>query len=175
MRTNDIDDLQDALNAYKHFEDMAHEIAQECSALFVNYKACAHERIINKEEQEFIVLQSMKTAVSGVAGLFHEQAEKLTAKIDAIKSGNNSNSKVAVKKFEVGKTYKHYHATGEDYNFVVTARYGSGDDLYIVIDNKAIFKIIGIVDGVEVAADKADARIAANDNINTAYTPYINV
>ena len=175
MRTNDIDDLQDALNAYKRFEDMAHEIAQGCSALFVNYKACASNRVIEKDEQEFIVIQSMKTAVSGVAGLFHEQAEKITAKIDSIKSSNNSNNKVAVKKFEVGKVYRHYHATGEDLGYVVTARYGSGDDLYIVIDNKVIFKIIGIVNGAEVAADKADARLSADDNINTAYTPYINM
>ena len=169
MQTNDIDDLQDALNAYKRFEDMAHEIAQGCSALFVNYKACASNRVIEKDEQEFIVIQSMKMAVSGVAGLFHEQAEKITAKIDGIKSNN----KVAVKKFEIGKAY---HTTGGVRDFVVTARYSDKDNLYIVIDNGRVFKIVAIVDGVEVAACNEEAfRLAADDDMGTAYRAYINV
>ena len=169
MRTNDIDDLQDALNAYKRFEDMAHEIAQGCSALFVNYKACASNRVIEKDEQEFIVLQSMKMAISGVAGLFHEQAEKITAKIDGIKSSN----KIEVKKFEIGKAY---HTTGGVRDFVVTARYSDKDNLYIVIDNGRVFKIVAVVDGVEVAACNEEAfRLAADDDMGTAYRAYINV
>ena len=173
MQTNDIDDLQNALNAYKRFEDMAHEIAQGCSALFVNYEACASNRVIEKDEQEFIVIQSMKIAVGGVAGLFHEQTEKITAKIDGIKSNNNSNNKIAVKKFEIGKAY---HTTGGIRDFVVTARYSDKDNLYIVIDNGRVFKIVAIVDGVEVAACNEEAfRLAADDDMGTAYRAYINV
>ena len=169
MQTNDIDDLQNALNAYKRFEDMAHEIAQECSALFVNYKACVHERVIDKDEQEYITLQSTKTAIDAVVWLFHNQEEKLTAKIDGIKSSN----KIKVKKFEIGKAY---HTTGNVRDFVVTARYSDKDNLYIVIDNGRVFKIVAIVDGVEVAACNEEAfRLAADDDMGTAYRAYINV
>lgn len=157
--------LEEALTAYKGFENKAHELAQECSALFVNYKAAFTNDVIEKDEQEYVVLQAMKTAIGGVAGLFHDQVEKVSAKIEGIKSAN----KDKIVKFEVGKTYDTYDTR----TYTVTTRYGSKNSLFIAMNNTMLFKIIGIVDGVEIAENTDGKRFAANNNLDLAYTTRI--
>lgn len=62
-------------------------------------------------------------------------------------------------KFIVGKKYT--ATTGGEY--VVTARYGNGPDLYIVCNNNIVFKITGMNNNVEVAENEYASRLSADN------------
>lgn len=62
-------------------------------------------------------------------------------------------------KFAVGKTYT-ATTRGE---YVVTARYGNGRDIYIVCNNSIVFKITGKKDGVEVAENEYASCLRADN------------
>lgn len=62
-------------------------------------------------------------------------------------------------KFAVGKRYT-ATTRGE---YVVTARYGNGRDIYIVCNNNIVFKITGKKDGVEVAENEYASCLRADN------------
>lgn len=62
-------------------------------------------------------------------------------------------------KFVVGKRYT-ATTRGE---YVVTARYGNGRDIYIVCNNNIVFKITGKKDGVEVAENEYTSCLRADN------------
>ena len=62
-------------------------------------------------------------------------------------------------KFVVGKTYT-ATTRGE---YVVTARYGNGRDIYIVCNNNIIFKVTGKINNVEVAENEYASCLRADN------------
>jgi uncharacterized protein YdbL (DUF1318 family) len=75
-------------------------------------------------------------------------------------------------KFVVGKRYT-ATTRGE---YVVTARYGNGRDIYIVCNNNIVFKIMGKKDGVEVAENEYTSCLRADNKYATdEQEGYVNV